>query len=320
MRVIIIHNRILPDSTPDESDVLHQVDLARKSLIQLGHEVETMDIGHDLYRDISSLSEKRPDIVFNLVESAFKRNELLYFVPALLKAFKIPFTGAPVEALFLTTNKTFAKKQMKRSGIPTPEWFEAEKDCDLNVDKKYILKPLREDGSVDLDEEAIFIPDNPAFSKRLEKLDPSCFFIEEFIDGREFNISLLTNQGKPEVLPAAEMIFQDYPADKEKIIGYRAKWDTGSFEYMHTTRKFHIYKKENDLILKLHNIALHCWEVFGLKGYARVDFRVDKKGQPFVLEINANPCISPDSGFIAAAVEAGHSQEYVIEKLLTDIN
>ncbi len=320
MKVTITHNRILSDSAPEEADVLSQVALVRNSLIKLGHQVEILDIGKDLYQDILRIKEKKPELVFNLVESVFGRNELLYILPALMKAFNIPYTGASVEALFLTTNKAVAKKQMKRSGIPTPDWLDIADDFRLEENKKYILKPLREDGSVDLDEDAVFKPGDPALFKRIEKLDPSCFFLEEFIDGREFNISLLTNRGRPEVLPAAEMIFQDYPAGKERIIGYKAKWNPDSFEYRHTIRKFHIYEKKNELITKMHNIALQCWEVFGLKGYARVDFRVDQGGQPFVLEINANPCISPDSGFISAAMEAGYNQEYVIEKLLTDLN
>lgn len=320
MRVIIIHNRILSDSSPDEMDVLNQLDLVRTSLVQLGHKVEVMDIGEEIYHDIQKISKKNPDLVFNLVESVFDHNELLYLAPALLKAFHIPYTGASVEALFQTTNKAMAKKLMRRSGIPTPEWFDLDEYSRLKMNQKYILKPLREDGSVDLDEEAIFLPGDPVLLQRISELDPSCFFIEKYIDGKEFNISLLTQSGRPEVLPAAEMIFHHYPPEKEKIIGYKAKWDPDSFEYQHTLRIFHIYEKSNELIAKMHNIALQCWEVFDLKGYARVDFRVDMNNNPFVLEINANPCISPDSGFIAAAREAGYGPEDVIEKLLKDIN
>jgi D-alanine-D-alanine ligase len=320
MRVIIIHNRILSDSSPDETDVLNQLDLVRTSLIQLGHKVEVMDIGEEIYQDIQKISKKNPDLVFNLVESVFDHNELLYLVPALLKAFHISYTGASVEALFQTTNKAMAKKQMRRSGIPTPEWFDIDEYSRLKMNQKYILKPLREDGSVDLDEEAIFLPGDPLLTERILALDPSSFFIEKYVDGKEFNISLLTQSGRPEVLPAAEMIFHDYPPDKERIIGYKAKWDPDSFEYQHTLRKFHIYEKSNELITKMHNIALQCWEVFDLKGYARVDFRVDLNNNPYVLEINANPCISPDSGFIAAAREAGYGPEDVIEKLLNDVN
>ncbi|MBR9998545.1 MAG: ATP-grasp domain-containing protein [Cyclobacteriaceae bacterium] len=320
MNVIIIHNRIPPDAAPDEADVLSQVQLVLNNLIPAGHQVSIMDIGENLFGDIDRIRKEEPDIVFNLVESVFGKNELLYIVPAMLEAFRITYTGAPAESLLLTTNKVTAKKIMKQAGIPTPEWFYDQDYKLLDKKKKYIRKPVREDGSVDLDEDAVFKPADPILTGSTESPETNRFFVEEFIDGREFNISLLADQTAPEVLPQAEIVFQNFPPDKEKIVGYRAKWDQKTFEYGNTVRKFNTLNKENELSDKMSKITLQCWEVFGLKGYARVDFRVDQFDNPYVLEINANPCISPDSGFIAAAREAGHTQEDVIQRILTDIN
>ena len=66
------------------------------------------------------------------------------------------------------------------------------------------------------------------------------------------------------------------------------------------------------------NITKKCWHLFVLKGYARVDFRVDEQNQPWVLEINANPCLSPDAGFVAAAARAGLSVEDIIQRIVAD--
>jgi D-alanine-D-alanine ligase len=66
--------------------------------------------------------------------------------------------------------------------------------------------------------------------------------------------------------------------------------------------------------------VLACWHTFGLKGYARVDMRVDADENVYVLEVNANPCISPDSGFISAAVHAGYSHAEVISHIINDLN
>jgi D-alanine-D-alanine ligase len=92
-----------------------------------------------------------------------------------------------------------------------------------------------------------------------------------------------------------------------RIIGYRAKWDNDSFEYQHTNRKFLDDSEDIELQQTLHKLCLKCWDVFQLRGYARVDFRVDTYGNIYVLEVNANPCISSDSGFVAAALKAGLS-------------
>jgi len=89
------------------------------------------------------------------------------------------------------------------------------------------------------------------------------------------------------------------------VVGYRAKWDADSFEYHHTPRRFDFPSPDRPLLVHLETLARDCWELFDLGGYARVDFRVDEQGQPWVLEINANCCLSPDAGF-AAAVERGN--------------
>jgi len=65
---------------------------------------------------------------------------------------------------------------------------------------------------------------------------------------------------------------------------------------------------------------LKCWQVFGLKGYARVDMRIDKFENPYVIEVNANPCMSPDSGLVAATIEAGLPITVVLQRIIGDLN
>ncbi|UCD35961.1 MAG: hypothetical protein JSU90_03775, partial [Nitrospiraceae bacterium] len=121
----------------------------------------------------------------------------------------------------------------------------------------------------------------------------------------EFNVSLMEKPGGTvEVLPVAEIIFHEWPREAPMIVGYKAKWDRKSFEYTHTSRQFEPGDMRLDV---LRSTALQCWKVFKLKGYARVDIRVGEDNRAYVLEANANPCISPDSGFVAALKEAGYS-------------
>jgi D-alanine-D-alanine ligase len=100
-------------------------------------------------------------------------------------------------------------------------------------------------------------------------------------------------------------------------VGYRAKWDQDSFEYHHTARRFDFPPEDTRMLDEVSRIALRCWDLFGLCGYARVDFRVDNQGNPWVLEINTNPCLSPDAGFSAALSTAGISFAAAIDRILT---
>jgi len=142
------------------------------------------------------------------------------------------------------------------------------------------------------------------------------FFAERFIEGREFNISVWALDGVPTVLPPAEMVFLDYPEGKPEIAGYEAKWEEQSFAYTHTKRTFDFLPSEELLLSRLKDLSMQCWTLFGAKGYARIDFRVDSQGNPFVLEVNMNPCIASDSGFTAACERAGFSYNAMIEQII----
>jgi D-alanine-D-alanine ligase len=67
----------------------------------------------------------------------------------------------------------------------------------------------------------------------------------------------------------------------------------------------------------LEKLAKRCWQVFGLAGYVRVDFRIDLTGRPWILEINSNPCLSPDAGFAAALKQSGLNFTEAISRIVT---
>ena len=317
--ILILINRLSDTPAPDELDVLDQVMAVEKSLDELGypHEREFIDL------DLSTLTrrlETEPDtLAFNLVESLNNNGGLVYFIPALLESLNIPFTGNPSDAMFLTTQKPLAKKLMQGSGIATPEWMEASSSVKLDPYNIYMVKPSREDASVGITDENVFPgSEHEVLAKFREKWGDH-FFIEEFIQGREFNLSVVGGPNGPEVLTPAEIRFVDFPAGKPTIVGYAAKWDETTFEYRNTIRSFDFPDSDLPLLRELKSVCCRCWETFNLRGYARVDFRVDENNRPYVLEINANPCISPDSGFYNAALKSGYTFTQMVERILNDL-
>ncbi|HWC62633.1 MAG TPA: ATP-grasp domain-containing protein, partial [Rhizomicrobium sp.] len=141
------------------------------------------------------------------------------------------------------------------------------------------------------------------------------WFAEAYVEGREFNIALLGNAHRLTVLPMAEMTFADWPEGQPRIVGYGAKWDEDSSGWKHTVRKFGVEKDEPVLAARLKEICERVWRGFALSGFVRVDFRV-RDGEPLVLEINVNPCISPDAGFAAAAAEARMDYDALIDEIV----
>ncbi len=333
MRIAVCHNAVEGDSSPDEADVLVQAAAVSEALEKLGHGPVSLPCGLNLERLERDLKEIGPDLVFNLVESLGGRGAMIHAVPFLLEALSLPFTGCRASAMMLTSNKMMAKARMAAANLPTPEWvgpfppmpspLEILKRSSERSAGTWIIKSVWEHASIGLDREGLLVDPEPAelaqgMARRAPGLGGSCF-AEEFIDGREFNLSVLARpDGIPEVLPPAEIRFVGYGPDMPRIVGYSAKWIEDSYEYHHTPRRFDFGDEDGALLEALKGYAIRAWTVFGLNGYARVDFRVDGSGKPFILEINANPCLSPDAGYAAALERAGIPFEMALSRILGD--
>ena len=345
MRVAIVYNQMEERADLSERDVLVQRDDVLAGLRRLGHNVVCVACSLNLEQLRQDLTASRPEVVFNLVESLGGTDRLMPLAPLLYEALGIPFTGADSRAIMTTSDKRWAKQQMLEHGLPTPAAYflgEADRlvgsadgvgidprgsmletpggDRDQPLADAVIIKAIYEHASFGMDDEAIlWRPSAPELRERLlgrQRLSSEPHFAERYIDGREFNLTLLDGPHGPRVLPAAEIDFSAFAAEKPRIVGYRAKWEETSYEYQHTPRRFVRAADEADLLSRLEELADKCWDVFRLKGYARVDMRVDLFGQPWVLEVNANPCLSPDAGFAAAVAQAGISYDEALAAIL----
>jgi D-alanine-D-alanine ligase len=320
VRVLILHNAILHNtadekSAPHERDVLDQVREVEVALAALGCEITIGACTLDLDAVARLVEATAPDLVFNLVESLGGQDRLIPLVPALLEALGVPFTGCSARALFVTTDKVWAKEVLARAGLPTPETFAIfgvpetvrgrVAEAPANGYPAVIVKSLLEHGSLGLDADAVLAPGSD-LDEALPRLAPrfgGACLAERYVAGREINVALLEGLEGFEgvaVLAPSEILFEGFAQGQPRIVGYRAKWDAASFEYHATPRRLGLPAPDAALDAELRRLSLRCWDELRLSGWARVDFRVDELGRPFVLEVNANPCLSADAGFRAA--------------------
>ena len=182
----------------------------------------------------------------------------------------------------------------------------------------FIVKPSGDVTSRNIPETSVVRNDEQFFDmlNRFDGIQKNDFFIESFIAGRELNISLLSDSGRIEVLPPSEIVFGTFPEGKRRNVNYDVKWTPDSREYHHRSRTFEFLPEDQPLLNKCKKIACRCWECFGLHGYGRIDFRIDAQNNPWVIDVNANPCLAPDSGFIATARSAGYTYEGIITRIL----
>jgi D-alanine-D-alanine ligase len=310
-RAVILHDVHAAQGPPDQSDTLVEAQAIAAALRALGFDPEIVATGLDLASLERTLATLSPVVVVNLIESLEGRGRLLHLVPALLESLGVAFTGCTSAALALTSDKPLAKRLIASAGLPTPAAFSPQTRTG-----RWIVKSVWEHASLGLDDDAIVEADSAGqtIERRRAELGGD-WFAEEFVPGRELNVALIAGRSGPRALPVAEIRFDAFPADKPRIVGYAAKWHSDSFEYQNTPRSFAV---EPELAEQLRRLALDCWALFRLEGYARVDFRVDERGSPWVLEVNANPCLSPDAGFAAALAEAGIGYEAAVATLIDD--
>jgi len=323
VKVAILYGEVSPDAGIDEQDVLIQRDTIAEVLVRVGYEPIPVPMSLNLKKTASALRRLQPQFVFNLVESLEGNGQFIHVAPTLLEYLKLPYTGSRKDAVYLTSNKLLAKQTLKAAGILTPNWLTLQEVSNGHVLSagSYIVKAVWEHASIGIDGDSV-VQDKVRLREILQarrKKFGGEWYAERYVPGREFNVSLLAGKdGQPEVFPPAEIKFINYPPGKPKIVDYRAKWEEGSFEFVHTPRVFDFIHEDAPLLAQLEEIAKQCWSVFGLRGYARVDFRVDERKQPWVLEVNINPCLSPDGGYTAAAERVGMDFVQVVERLIQD--
>jgi len=318
--VVILHGVQDSSAQADEADTLVQAAAIADALRPAGCSTRELALSLDLsvLESLQPRAASGETVVFNLVETLAGRGALLHLPVAALEALGIPYTGSGSMALALTTDKPRCKQLLRAAGVRTPDWWSQGAPPES---QRVIVKPSREDGSCGISAASVMSgAEAIAYINATAEGASDAVFAEAYIDGREFNVSLLDEPGSPsvpQVLPVAEIRFMNFPADRPRILDYEAKWAPDSAVYRGTQRHTLREGEETVLAEQLASMAQQVWSLFGLRGYARVDFRVDNRGIPWVVDVNANPCLSPDAGFAAAANAADIAFSDVVRRIVT---
>jgi len=273
----------------------------------------------DLRAVLASASEP---VVFNLVEDLDGPHGDAAFVPALCRAFGKACTGGDSRCLSLSTDKWLSKAVLTAYGIACPQAAiiaPGEAIPDGLPPGLLIVKPACQDASEGIGPGSVVKSSSPQLLHAVEQVhrqfgQPA--MVEQFIDGREINVSLLEQNGRVEVLPIAEIDFSAFGPDQPRIVDYRAKWVKESFEFRNTPRVIPA-RLEEEQARRVRFMAMAAWHAVGCRDCARVDFRMDGQGNALVLEVNPNPDISLDAGFPAALQAAGIEYRQFIGVLIS---
>jgi len=310
------------DGTPDtigQESVLSRLQAVQKALCSLGYSVHTLEAQGELSAFLKKIRSVKAEMVFNLCEEFYGRARLEMNVAALLELLEIPFTGSSALALGLSQDKGKTKSLLAHHGIPTPPyqiWMPGRDERISELQFPLIVKPMREDASLGIDKNS-FVRDEKSLKRRVQKIHKNYgqpALVEEYIDGRELNVSILGNED-PHILPISEIDFSTLPPDLPKICGYAAKWLENSQEFICTVPLCPA-PLSAEIEKRVKEVSLLSYRILDCRDYGRVDIRLSPQGIPYVLEINANPDISPDAGMTRSAKAAGFSYTEFIGRIV----
>lgn len=286
------------------------IDIIAQAFASKGYEVKKIG---NVYRLIENIDKLGVDIVFNISEGAFGRNRESQ-VPMLLEMAGMPFVGADGLSLAVSLDKVMAKKIFLADNIPTPHFFEVkpgEKVDGLDHMKfPLFVKPRFEGSSKGLSESSR-VANAGELKKQVEYITTTYkqpALVEEFIRGEEFTVAVLGNDD-PKAMPVVQIKIDGKLELKDKFYTFGHIKDD-SVEYVCPAQI------GDALAKKLADLAVKTYKAIECRDFGRIDFRVDEKGNPYVLEINPLPSLSTEDVFMFVAKALGISYNEMLCRIL----
>lgn len=281
--------------------------------------VSFLSITKNISQAVSEINCINPDAIFNLVESVEGVSSFEAYFTGLYDLLEVSYTGNLPYCLTNSLDKEYTKQILRAHEVRTPSSLLLKVSDELNRKKfklnfPVIAKLIREDASIGISENSV-AENFSQLKKQIQFLKETYkqeIIIEEYIEGREFNIAVLGEK----VLPISEISFKGLPTSLPKIVTYEGKWIENSVYYNHTA-PICPAKISANVKKDLNEIAINAFNALECRDYARIDVRLDSSNVPYVIEVNPNPDISRDSGFARAAKAAGIDHDELLRTIVS---
>ncbi|MEK7542319.1 MAG: ATP-grasp domain-containing protein [Patescibacteria group bacterium] len=307
-----------PEEKEAEEDTTTSALQIKAALEKKGHEVELFDM-NQIIPTINRLARSDVDIIFNACE---RINHSSLFKPhssAILDILNIPYTGSNPFARANSMDKIISKKILKYHGIPTPEFdymFSVEDKINPELEYPLIVKPANTDDSIGITQKSVVTNERQLLAQAREIITvyKRPVLVEEYIVGSELDIGVIGNRGNIRVLPIERTLFDKVPKDKWGIYSYEDKWGKEDIhKYFTIESPARIPKKQMQLASE---IAIDVFNALGCHDYARVEMRMDKDNNLYVIELNAHPTLEEDSYFGRVGKKLGLSFGDMLQEII----
>jgi D-alanine-D-alanine ligase len=301
-----------------ETDLMSVGKHIQQALESKGHKVSFFDM-NEYPLPFKKIANSKVDIVFNVCERINGSSLLEPHAASFLDMLNIPYTGSNPVTLAICIDKIRMKKLLDFHEIPTPKWdyaYAPDEEVDDELRYPLIVKPANADNSIGITNDSV-VKDEESLRRQLKKVIEEMghpALIEEYVEGDEYDVSIIGNGDNVQVLPLSLSTFEQLPDGVWHIYPYEAKWsDQSIYKNIRVQRDPKIPQRLSSLISE---IALDTYNIFDCHDYGRVEIRVDKEGNPYVIELNPNPSINEGDAVPAAAEFLGMLYADFIEYIL----
>ncbi len=284
------------------------VDQVARALRKGGHNPSILGVHGDVRKLIGGLRRRKPDLIFNLMETFGDTQLGAVGVVGLLDLLGTPYTGGGPGEFYLQEDKALTKKMLAYEKIPCPDFAVFSENADFetggNLRPPLFVKPLRMDASIGIDARSL-VRTSTELMERVRAIQEAVHdsaLAEEYIEGREFYVGVLGNAA-PLAFPPVEMDFSGLPAGAPHILDSKAKWNEDSPEFRGTRAV--MPDLSDELRAKLQKVAVGACRALRVRDYGRVDMRLTETGEVYVIEVNASCYLEETSEFATAAAAAG---------------
>jgi D-alanine-D-alanine ligase len=290
-----------------------------EALEKLGHE-PSYYVLDGRPQSLFGLAKCGADLIFNITESYAGDDTKEMHVTAFLDLLDIPYTGAGPHANILAQDKAIAKKMFAFYGIQSPYFATAYRgtiDHAHDISFPLIVKPTSEDGSIGIDAAAVVTSVKELMERvaYIQEEFDSPALIEEYIEGREIYAAILGSYEKAHALPLVELDLSKLPKGMPRIASQDVKFEKDTEAYK-LTKSAIAEDLDEETATKLTEIAVKAYRAVKLRDYGRIDMRVSKKGEVYVIEANPNPWLSSGQEFAMAAKKSGLSYTQMIGEIV----
>lgn len=286
-----------------------EVDVWR-TLRALGHTVEVAPVRDDFRELDRHLSRFRPHIAFNLLEEFRDEAVFDFHMVTLLEALGIPYTGCNPRGLIVSRHKLWTAILSRDVGLAGPRTVQVASGRRERVPFPAMVKLAREHASLGISQRNL-VKNGKELGQSLARLRrrfDAEVIAQEFVAGREVTVSLWGNC-KVESFPPRILHLPSSEAIATRRLKFGAR--PGRSQILRSS-----LLKEPHLRAALVKGSERFYSLLDLSGYARFDFRVNAKGEPFLIDVNANPCLARDEDFALSARAGGMAYRDLIERIL----